>query len=93
MPEGGTVTVGTVNLYVKPSDKIPLPEGDYAGVSIENKGPGTAEKNPSDVLDPYCCTMKILGIQKRMGLGPAVARSILEEHGGCITVDSAKTAD
>jgi PAS domain S-box-containing protein len=91
MPRGGTITVRAANVFVKPVDSIPLPEGEFVKISIEDKGIGIAEENLSKVFDPYYTT-KILGAQRGMGLGLAVVYSILKKHNGCVTVDSARHA-
>jgi len=91
MPHGGTITIRAANIFVKPVDKIPLPEGDFIKISIEDKGIGISEENLFKIFDPYYTT-KILGVQKGMGLGLAVVYSILKRHNGCVTVDSTRHA-
>ena len=91
MPRGGTITIRAANIFVKPVDKIPLPEGEFIKISIEDKGIGISEENLSKIFDPYYTT-KLLGAQRGMGLGLAVVYSILKKHNGCVTVDSARHA-
>jgi two-component system cell cycle sensor histidine kinase/response regulator CckA len=91
MPRGGTITIRAANLFVKPIDKIPLPEGEFIKISIEDKGAGIPEENLSRIFDPYYTT-KLVGAQKGMGLGLAVVYSILKKHNGCVTVNSNKHA-
>jgi PAS domain S-box-containing protein len=89
MPRGGTITIRGANTFVKPVDRIPLPEGTFIQISIEDKGIGIPEENIAKVFDPYYTT-KLLGAQKGMGLGLAVVYSILKKHNGCVTVDSTR---
>ena len=91
MPHGGTITIRAANIFVKPVDKVPLPEGDFIKISIEDKGIGISEENLSKIFDPYYTT-KALGAHKGMGLGLAVVYSILKKHNGCVTVNSTKHA-
>jgi signal transduction histidine kinase/ActR/RegA family two-component response regulator len=91
MPRGGTITVRAANIFVKPVDKIPLPEGDFIKISIEDKGIGISEENLFRIFDPYYTT-KILGVQRGIGLGLAVVYSILKRHNGCVMVDSTRHA-
>jgi len=87
MVRGGTIVIRAANTFVKPDDKIPLPQGEYAHISIEDEGMGVPEDCLSKIFDPYYTT-KIMGAQKGMGLGLAVVYSILKKHNGCVTVDS-----
>jgi signal transduction histidine kinase/ActR/RegA family two-component response regulator len=91
MPRGGTITVRAANIFVKPVDKIPLPEGEFIKISIEDKGTGIPEENLPKLFDPYYTT-KIPGVQKGIGLGLAVVYSILRKHNGCVTVNSTRHA-
>ncbi len=91
MPRGGTITIRAANVFIKPVDKIPLPEGEFVKISIEDKGVGIPEENLSRIFDPYYTT-KLLGAQKGMGLGLAVVYSILKKHNGCVTVTSTRHA-
>ena len=83
MPEGGIIRVNLTNTLIKEEDTLPLKEGKYVKITIEDNGLGIAKKHLSRVFDPYFTTK-----QKGSGLGLATTYSIIEKHRGYITVDS-----
>ncbi|OPY79901.1 MAG: Sporulation kinase E [Syntrophorhabdus sp. PtaU1.Bin058] len=87
MPKGGTITIRAENAMVTGEDIVPVSPGDYVKVAIEDKGAGIAPENIPKVFDPYFST-KDMGIQKGMGLGLAIAYSIVKKHNGHIIVES-----
>jgi CheY-like chemotaxis protein len=64
-------------------NSLPIPNGDYVRISIEDYGCGIQEEHLSKIFDPYFTTK-----QKGNGLGLATSYSIIKKHGGLITVDS-----
>jgi two-component system, cell cycle sensor histidine kinase and response regulator CckA len=91
MPGGGTIKVETKNVMVTSHDLLPIPEGPYVRISIEDTGEGIYEKDLPQIFDPYFST-KQRGSEKGMGLGLSVCYSILSKHEGCITVKSKQGA-
>ena len=87
LPEGGTVLVRAKNVTVHLQEGLPLPEGHYLKVSIEDRGCGIPEQIVSKIFDPYFST-KQRGNQKGMGLGLTICHSIVKNHGGYIQVES-----
>jgi len=87
MPKGGTITIRAENATVTGGDILPVSPGDYVKIVIEDKGAGIAPENIPKVFDPYFST-KDMGIQKGMGLGLAIAYSIVKKHNGHIVVES-----
>ena len=87
MPEGGTITLRAENVVVRPNECLPLNEGDYVRISIEDRGIGIQEGNLARIFDPYFST-KQRGAHKGMGLGLTTSYSIVRNHGGSITVTS-----
>ena len=90
MPEGGTVRVCAENITIDAEKREPglsIKEGRYVRISIQDEGVGIPEEHLSRIFDPYFST-KERGIQQGMGLGLAIAYSVLEKHGGYIYVDS-----
>jgi two-component system cell cycle sensor histidine kinase/response regulator CckA len=87
MPRGGVIKIGAANVTLAAGDTIPLPTGDYVKVSIEDQGIGIEEENLPKIFDPYF-TAKGMGSDKGMGLGLAVAFSIVQRHNGHIAVES-----
>lgn len=87
MPEGGTLTIGAGNVIVRRRDLLPVPEGRYVRISVEDTGSGIPENDLPHIFDPYFST-KQRGQQKGMGLGLSVCYSIVSRHKGCISVSS-----
>jgi PAS domain S-box-containing protein len=87
MPQGGVVCVRAENIVLGSHDKTTLPPGDYIRVSIADKGSGIAKDLMPKIFDPYFST-KQRGEQKGMGLGLTICHSIIQKHGGSITVES-----
>jgi two-component system, cell cycle sensor histidine kinase and response regulator CckA len=83
MPEGGIIKVNLTNKLIKEEDTLPLKEGKYVKITIEDNGLGIAKKHLSRIFDPYFTTK-----QKGSGLGLATTFSIIEKHNGYIMVDS-----
>jgi PAS domain S-box-containing protein len=83
MPGGGTVEVRADNVIHAAGASLPLPEGRYLKVAVQDHGCGM----PTDVLpkifEPYFTT-KATG----SGLGLATVYAIVAKHDGYITVDS-----
>ena len=72
---GGAVTVTT----------RALPGGAGVAVSVRDTGPGIPADMQAQIFEPFFSTKDD---QHRTGLGLAVARGIVERHGGTITVES-----
>lgn len=87
MPAGGTVTITFENVKVTRDDYLPLSDGVYVRISVRDEGPGIKEEHLRRVFDPYFTT-KDPGSQKGVGLGLAIAYSIVKKHGGHIAVES-----
>jgi len=87
MPEGGSLKIGAKNVKVNSLDLLPVPDGAYVRISVEDTGMGIPEEALPHIFDPYFST-KERGIQKGMGLGLSVCYSIVSRHRGCMTVTS-----
>jgi PAS domain S-box-containing protein len=75
MPRGGTVTFRAAV----------CPEETDVLVAIDDDGPGIAEEDMPRIFEPFFTT-KATGA----GLGLAVVKRIVEDHGGAVTVKSSK---
>ncbi len=88
MPEGGTVSVSTRNVYldrpVLGYDKIR--EGDYIVLSISDTGEGISAVDIKRVFEPFY-TKKVMG-RSGTGLGLAVVWGTVKDHNGYINVTS-----
>jgi PAS domain S-box-containing protein len=87
MSQGGKIKIRADNIILGPEDTIPLPEGNYVIISIEDHGGGISEESLSRIFDPYFTTKEI-GNVKGMGLGLAICYSIVKNHGGFMTAES-----
>ena len=83
MPEGGTIDVRVENVMLEKGNPLPLPEGRFVKISIEDRGVGISRDHLLKIFDPYFTTK-----QKGSGLGLSVCYSILSHHQGLITADS-----
>jgi len=84
MPEGGIIDVNVANESITTSADLPLKEGNYVRVSVQDQGIGIPQDHLSKIFDPYFTTK-----QKGSGLGLATTYSIIKRHEGHITVSSA----
>jgi two-component system, cell cycle sensor histidine kinase and response regulator CckA len=87
MPEGGLISVRASNRVVDARDETALPAGEYACVSITDRGGGIAKSLAAKIFDPYFST-KRRGSQKGMGLGLTICQTVVQKHGGLIRLDS-----
>jgi two-component system cell cycle sensor histidine kinase/response regulator CckA len=87
MPQGGTVTISFENVRITRGDYLPLNDGDYVKISLQDEGLGIKKEHLERIFDPYFTT-KDVGSQKGVGLGLAIAYSIIKKHSGHIAVES-----
>lgn len=73
-PKTGVITVRT--RY--------LPEGNEAQITVSDNGPGIAPERHEEVFAAFWSTKG----QRGTGLGLAVTRKIIQEHGGDVTLES-----
>jgi len=66
---------------------VPLPDGRYVRILVEDRGHGMDEVTRSRIFEPFFTTRPAGN-----GLGLATAREIVREHGGTITVASRPAA-
>ncbi|MBI4326073.1 MAG: PAS domain S-box protein [Chloroflexi bacterium] len=83
MPEGGVIRVCGRNVRLDAASEVPLPEGRYVRLDIEDHGLGIKAEHLSRIFDPYFTTKK-----QGSGLGLATAYAILKRHDGLLTVES-----
>ena len=83
MPKGGTISISCENVVVADPPKLPLRQGSYVQVSVQDHGVGIAQAHLSKIFDPYFTTK-----QKGSGLGLATSYSIIRQHGGNIFAES-----
>ena len=86
MPAGGTVFVSFENTTLASPNSILAP-GKYVDVAIKDHGVGISAEHIEKIFDPYFST-KGKGVNKGTGLGLSISHSIIDRHGGEITVCS-----
>jgi two-component system, cell cycle sensor histidine kinase and response regulator CckA len=87
MPQGGVVSIRAENVVLETHKHLSLPPGDYVRLSIADQGVGISKEVLSKIYDPYFST-KQRGKQKGMGLGLTICHTIIQHHGGAISVES-----
>lgn len=87
MSRGGKIEIRADNITLGPEDTVPLPEGGYVRISVEDHGGGISEEDLSRIFDPYFTTKEVSNV-KGMGLGLAICYSIVKNHGGFMTAES-----
>jgi signal transduction histidine kinase/ActR/RegA family two-component response regulator len=86
MPGGGLVRVSAENLETESSPEA-LRAGRYVRIAVADRGIGIPEEDLPRIFDPYFST-KARGATKGMGLGLAIALSIIVRHRGSIRAES-----
>ncbi len=81
--EGGIITLRADPVSIQKNDALPLPEGEYVRISVQDRGTGVPQEQIPRIFDPYFTTKRW-----GSGLGLATSYSIVKNHGGHITVDS-----
>jgi signal transduction histidine kinase len=86
MPEGGTLTIRTENVYAVRPGQVGVAPGRFACLSVSDTGAGINESNLSRIFEPFYTTKRP---GKGVGLGLPVAYGIIRSHDGWIEADSA----
>jgi CheY-like chemotaxis protein len=88
MPQGGTVTIRTINVYIDTALRgyDDVNEGEYVRLTVADTGVGIAEAHLERIFEPFF-TKKRMG-RSGTGLGMAVVWGSVKDHGGYIDVDS-----
>ncbi len=84
MHEGGKIDIRIRNLRVRHAEVPALDSGDYVCIEVVDEGTGIAPENLSRIFDPYFTTK-----EDGNGLGLASSYSIIKNHKGTITAESA----
>jgi len=83
MPDGGLINISAENFLINPECELPLTDGNYLLIRVEDQGIGIRDEHLKQIFDPYFTTK-----HEGHGLGLASAYSIIRKHGGLLTVDS-----
>ncbi len=87
MEEGGTIRIDCENAVVREDLKLPLPNGNYLKIRIQDQGIGIPHEYLDKIFDPYFTTK-----ETGRGLGLTATYSIVKKHKGHIAVESAMGA-
>ena len=87
MDDNGQLKVSCENIDIPQEGFLTLNQGKYIKISFEDQGCGLSKENLKKIFDPYFST-KDMGADKGQGLGLTISYSIIEKHGGLITVES-----
>jgi CheY-like chemotaxis protein len=88
MPDGGTLTISTAAVHLTADDARSIDSahaGAYTCIEVTDTGHGIDPKDLHRLFEPFFTT-KPPG--KGTGLGLATVRGIVQQHGGCVAVDS-----
>lgn len=83
MPGGGMLAVKAENLVLSPQHGLPLADGNYVKITVQDSGPGMPLEVVDKIFDPFFSTKP-----KGNGLGLPICYSILKRHDGYIDVFS-----
>lgn len=84
MPDGGRIFISCENIEIGEDDSRPLRSGKYVKILIRDQGIGIPEENLGKIFGPPC-----IGAETERCLGLAATYSIIKNHEGHITVESA----
>jgi len=89
-PKGGKICISTRNRYIDRPVKgyNEVVEGDYAVLSVADRGTGIAPEDLKHVFEPFY-TKKVMG-RSGTGLGMAVVWGTVKDHNGYIQVISSE---
>jgi CheY-like chemotaxis protein len=83
MPSGGRLEFATRPLFLPDDNAENLPPGRYIEIAISDNGVGIREEVVGKIFDPFFTTKPV---NTGSGLGLALVRAIVENHGGCVDV-------
>jgi len=82
-PDGGTIRISAGNVALGSSAALPLSQGRYVMLVIEDQGESMSEKEIQTIFDPFLTGQKKVG-----SLGLANSYTIVRKHNGIITADA-----
>jgi two-component system cell cycle sensor histidine kinase/response regulator CckA len=83
MPGGGRLEFSTRPLFLPDDNAESLPPGRYVEVAISDNGVGIRDDLVGKIFDPFFTTKPM---KSGSGLGLALVRALVENHGGCVDV-------
>ena len=87
----GTVKISTSDRYIEKvlSGYQTIPVGQYAVISVEDKGSGISETDLKNIFEPFY-TKKVMG-KSGTGLGMTVVAGVVKDHNGFIDITSTES--
>ncbi|MBI5849409.1 MAG: PAS domain S-box protein [Nitrospirae bacterium] len=82
-PLDGSILISAENLNISTSSALPLREGRYVVITIQDQGSGISEVELLTLFDPFC-----IGNKKGSGLELASAYAAVQKHHGHIAAES-----
>lgn len=83
MPGGGILEVAAENVLVEDTYPFLISRGKYVKITMKDTGDGIPKEHLDKVFDPFFTTRPTAS-----GLGLSAAYSVIEKHGGTISVES-----
>ena len=83
MSTGGVLQVQAENVTIDRESSVALPAGSYVRIRVKDNGVGIPADRVSRIFEPYYTTR-----EQGNGLGLAITYSIIQKHGGAISVAS-----
>lgn len=91
MPDGGVIKINSGEAELGSENSLNLQAGKYLTLVFSDTGKGIKPEDIGKVFDPYFST-KNMGPVKGQGLGLPICHSIIRNHNGSISVESAPGA-
>jgi PAS domain S-box-containing protein len=83
MPNGGQIKIICENVHIDSGDMLPLKEGRYVKIEIQDQGEGIPDERLEKIFDPYFTTK-----ESCRGMGLPLVLAIIKKHHGHITVQT-----
>ncbi|HYI45869.1 MAG TPA: PAS domain S-box protein, partial [Actinomycetota bacterium] len=84
MPKGGTIQMATSNETIATGDRLDLPPGRYARITVTDEGTGIDPAAVDRIFEPFFTTKER---DKGSGLGLSTVFGIVKQAGGGVYVD------
>lgn len=87
----GVVSIQTTNLSIDSTQgaKLQLKAGSYIQITVSDSGSGISEEDIQHIFDPFYSKKK-MGKSSGSGLGLTVVWNTVQDHDGCVMVESSE---